>query len=382
MNFSYEGLRSMYPEKYDELMDLKEIAYGSTKEHFLNYFPHSSKRENFVFEDHFILEEDKRIVTHVGLFPMEVIAGKSKVKVGGIGGVATHLNYQGKGYMGRLLKYSVEKMREREIPLSILWGDTQRYRHFGWETAGRKIVFCLDQRSIKKVKVGKKFILKGYTDKVDLDKIMEIHEKEPLKVKRTKKDYEEKLKRTQIQIWMGNKENCSCYVVLNENTVVEFGGEPSLVVELFSFLLSHYPLNTLCVHYPYTDTEMLHYLYRVSSSWQILPLGMIKVIDLKKTLLSFKSEIQENANIYGISNGDFLTLKMKDSHQKASLIKKEGEIEVKDEELEEVVSLSDIEMVRLLFGPTPEEFGKNEKQKRFLKAVFPLNFYVWWLDHI
>ncbi len=48
MNSFYEGPRSMYPEEYDELMDLKEIAYGSTKEHFLNYFPHSSKRENFI----------------------------------------------------------------------------------------------------------------------------------------------------------------------------------------------------------------------------------------------------------------------------------------------------------------------------------------------
>ena len=381
MNSFYEGLRSMYPEEYDELMDLKEIAYGSTKEHFLNYFPHSSKRENFVFEDHFILKENKRIVSHVGLFPMEVIAGKSKVKVGGIGGVATHPDYQGKGCMGKLLKYSVEKMKEREIPLSILWGDTQRYRYFGWETAGRKIVFCLNQRSIKKVKIGKEFTLKGYNSKADLDKIMEIHEKEPLKVKRTKKNYEEVLKRTQIQIWMGNEENYSCYAVLNENTVVEFGGEPSLVVELFSFLLSHYPLNTIYVHYPYADTEMLHYLYRVSSSWQILSLGMIKVIDLKETLLSFKSEIQERAKIYGIPKGNFITLKMKDSHQKANLIIRE-EIEVKDEESKEIVSLSDIEMVRLLFGPTPEEFGQNKEQNKFLKAIFPLNFYVWWLDHI
>jgi len=381
MNVFYEGPRSMYPEEYDELMDLKEIAYGSTKKHFLNYFPHSSKRENFVFEDHFILKEDKRIVSHVGLFPMEVITGKSKVKVGGIGGVGTHPDYQGKGYMGRLLKYSVEKMKERGIPLSILWGDTQRYRHFGWETAGRKIVFCLNQRSIKKVKVGEEFTLRGYDSKRDLHKIMEIHEKEPLRVKRTKKDYEEVLKRTQIQIWMGNEGNCSCYAVLNENAVIEFGGELSLVAKFFSFLLSHYPLNTLCIHYPYIDTEMLHYLYRVSSSWQILPLGMIKVIDLNKTLLSFKSEIQERAKIYGIPKGSFVTLKMKDSHQKAGLIVGE-EIEVKDEESKEIVSLSDIEMVRLLFGPTPEEFGKNRKQERFLKAVFPLNFYVWWLDHI
>lgn len=381
MNSLYEGPRSMHPEEYDQVMDLKEIAYGSTRQHFFNSNPYNSKRENFVFGEHFVIKEDKKIVSHMRLLPLTVIINDCRIIVGAIGDVATHPDYQGRGYMGKLLRYSVEKMKERRIPISILWGDTQRYRHFGWETGGRKIVFYLNKRSTKKVKMGKEFMLRGYNSKVDLDKVIAIHERESLRVERTKKDYEGILKRMQIQIWMGNKGNSSSYAVLNNNVVVEFGGKPSLVTKLFSFLLSHYPLNALYVPLPYIDTEMLRSLYKVSSSWQISPLGMIKVIDLKKTLLSFASEIQEKAEIFGIPKGSSVTLKIKNTHQRVTLVKK-NKIEIRSEESKNIVPLSEVEIVRLLFGLSPERFGKNEKQKRFLRAIFPLHFFVWWLDHI
>ena len=122
-----EGLRSMYPEEYDELMDLAEKSYGYTRQHSLNYYP-LSRRENFIFEDHFIIKQEGKIVSHVGLYPMVIVANGCEVKVGGIGDVATHPDYRGKGYMGKLMCYSVEKMKEKRFltclfPLNIyLWG--------------------------------------------------------------------------------------------------------------------------------------------------------------------------------------------------------------------------------------------------------------------
>lgn len=70
MNSLYEGPRSMHPEEYDQVMDLKEIAYGSTRQHFLNSNPYNSKRENFVFGEHFVIKEDKKIVSHMRLLPL------------------------------------------------------------------------------------------------------------------------------------------------------------------------------------------------------------------------------------------------------------------------------------------------------------------------
>jgi predicted acetyltransferase len=381
INSNYEGPRTMLPEEYDKVIDLAEKSYGYTKQYFLNYYPHTAKRENFIFEDHFVIKENGKLVSHVGLYPMEAIADSSKVKIGGIGDVGTHPYYQGKGYMGKLMNYSITKMKERKIPLSILWGDTQRYRHFGWETAGRKIVFHLSQRSIKSVEAGKGFILRGYDDKMDLEKIVKIHEKEPLRIKRSRKDYERLLERTQIQIWMGNEENFWGYAVLSGKEVIEFGGKPSLMAKLFSFILNHYSIGNLNVHLPYKDSEMLRTLYKISTGWEILPLGMIKIIDLKKTLFSFKAQIQAKVRFYKIGEGICLTFRMLDANQKASLVIGE-EIEIKDKDSSNLISLSDIEMVRLLFGLFTEKLAGNKEQEKLLALLFPLNFYLWGLDHV
>ncbi|MCK4400852.1 GNAT family N-acetyltransferase [bacterium] len=368
---NYQEPRIMLTEEYDEEMNLQEKAQGCTQNHILNYYPHTAKRKNFIFENHFVIKENKKIVSHVGLFPLQAVADGATVKVGGIGDVATHPDYCGKGYMGKLLNYSVIKMKEREIPLSILGGDTQRYRHYGWETAGRKIVFHLTSRSVKEIKAGKEFNLRGY-EKKDLDKIIEIHEKESLRVKRSKKDYEKLLERTQIQVWIGEEKESYAYAVLDKNQVIEFGGAPLLVAKLFSYYLNHYPTANLNVHLPYKDSQILRTLYKISSGWEIIPLGMIKIIDLKRTLLSFKDQIQKKTELFGIEKGNAFTLKMIDSHQKATLII-EDEIKVEVNGNSNVISLSDIEMVRLFFGPSPENL---------LTSLFPLDFYIWGLDHV
>ena len=379
MTKSIDGPRIMRPEEYDEVVDLAEKSFGDTRQHQLNHYP-SLKRENFIFDDHFIIKENDKLVSHAGLYPMAAVADRSEVKFGGIGDVATHPEYQGKGYMGKLMRYSVEKMKKRKIPLSILWGDTQRYRQYGWETSGRKIIFHLSKHSVKEIKAGKEFILRGGSGKEDLDRIIEIHENEPLRIKRSRKDYEKMLEKTQIQIWMGNERNIWAFAILNGKEVIEFGGDPSLTVKLFSFILNHYS-ESLNIHSPYKDSEMLRNLYKISSSWEVVPLGMIKIIDLKQTLLSFKEQIQEKARCYGIERGNSVTLAMRDSKQEVSLVIGD-EIEINDKEYPNVISLFDIEMVRLLFGPSPEKFAGNKEQERLLVSLSPLDFYLWGLDHV
>ncbi len=377
---NFEDPRIMLPEEYEELMDLQEKAQGVTRSYILTHWPHTAKRENIVFNNRFVISEEGKMVSHVGLFPMEAIADGSTVKIGAIGDVATHPDYQGKGYMGKLMEFAATKMKEREIPLSILWGDTQRYRHYGWETAGRKIVFHLNRHSVKEMKVGKEFNLRGY-EKKDLDKIMEIHEREPSRIKRSKEGFEKLLERTQIQIWIGEEKDSCAYAVLDGSEVIEFGGDPSLIAKFFACYLSHYPISNMNLHLPYKNSQMLRVLYKISDNWKVVPLGMIKIIDLEKTLLGFKKQIQEKTELYGIGKESSITLKMTDSNQKATLVigKK---IEIRNEEGMNIIALSDIEMVRLLFGPSLESFGGNREEKRLLSFLFPLNFHVWGLDHV
>ncbi len=378
---AYEGPRSMFPEEYDEFMDLEEIAYGETRRRLFNHFPYTFRRENLVFDNHFIIKQDGRMLSHVGLIPMDVYAAGSKVKVGGIGGVATHPDARGKGLMGRLLNYSAERMGEKGMPLSILWGDTQRYRHFGWETAGRQIVFHLSKRSTRGINIDREFTLRGYRGGEDLNRIAKIHEKEPLRCVRSLRDYEQMLKRTQIEVWLGNEGGSWAYAVFSGNEVIEFGGEPSTVAKLFAFMLHHYPMQTIKVYAPCRESLILRTLYEISFYWEVVPLGMIKVVNLEKLLHCFQRQLQKRAEFFKIERGVAITLWTEQSKQKVTLLMEE-QLEITTETSEEAVFLSDIELVRLLFGPSAEDFGENIIQKRLLNCLFPLEFYVWGLDAV
>ena len=377
----YEGPRISQPQEYDEIMGILEKACGTTRRYFINYWPHMLAKENFIFEDHFIIRQDERAVSHIGLFPMEVVADGYEVKIGGIGDMDTHPDYQGRGYMGKLLNYSVEEMKKRGIALSVLWGDTQRYRHFGWENTGREMLFHLNKRSVKKTEAGNEFTFRGYRNEKDMNRIIEIHDKEPLRAKRSPNVYGEMLKNTRTQIWMGKEKDSWVYAVLEGREVIEFGGQASIVAKLFSSMLSNIRLDFLNVHYPCIDNDMLRTLYKISARWNITPLGMIKIIDLKKTLLAFKEQIQKKVQFHQIEKGSCLGLNMKDTGQKVNLILGD-EVQIESEEDGNTICLSDIEAVRLLFGPASENFGRNEKEKRLLTQLFPLDFYIWGLDHV
>ncbi len=380
MATTVEGPRAALPDEYDELMDLAEQSFRCPRGDQLNRSP-QLRRDHFAFENHFVMKENGRLVSHVGLYPMDAIADRARVRLGGIGDIATHSDYRGKRCMMRLLDYAMIKLKEKAIPLAILWGDTQRYRHFGWETAGSNMVFHISQRSVGSGHIGRGVTIRGYDKERDLDRIVGIHEREPLRIKRTRRDYERLLDRAQDQAWVGEENHSWAYAVVRGNDVVEFGGRISLVAKLFSFILHRAPNETLSVHAPHRDTETVRMLYRISAGWQILTLGMIKIVDLRQTLLSFRGQIADRACSCGIERGSRITLEMRDSHQVASLVTAD-ELKIEEKKAPDVVSLTDIEMVRLLFGPRVEDFGKSRKQKRLLSSLFPLDFYVWKLDHV
>jgi len=376
-----DGPREMLPREYDETLDLMEQAYGSTREYSLNSYP-QLRRENFAFKNHFVIREGGRLVSHVGLYPMEAIADNDRISVGGIGDVASHPDCQGKGYMVKLLDYSLQKMRERKIPLSILWGDTQRYRRFGWETAGREIVFNLTKRSARDAATGKDFIFRGYGGREikDLERIMEIHEREPLRIKRSSRDYKMIFNSIRFQTWMGHARGEWVYAAVNNGDVLEFGGEASRLAGLFALLVNRRQADNLQVHVPYKDSELLRMLYKISDGWRTVPLGMIKIVDLRRTLLSFKGRFCEKARLHRLDTKNLPALEMTDSRQIADLIVGPDMKTAKKRRAK--ISLSDIEMVRLLFGATPEQFAASKEQERLFTGLFPLDFYLPTLDRV
>lgn len=266
----------MQLNEHDKLMNLLEKSFGNTKLYFAEHFSQVQKKY-FIPENHFIIKHGSDLVSHVGVYPMTAVMDNCKVKVGGIGDVATDPACRGNGCMGNLLNFSMEKMREAGIPLSILWGDTNRYRHYGWERFGRDMIFYLNQRSVKGLNPGIGFSIRGYDKtKKDLDKIISLHEKEPLRIARSRKDYERILNKPYVQVWLGEENSASAYMILRDKEVVELGGETSTILKMLSFILNNHPIDNLKLHLPFRENELLDKMYKISSGWELACLGMSK----------------------------------------------------------------------------------------------------------
>ena len=83
------------------------------------------------------------MVAMAGVFPLTWQVGDTALRVAGIGGVATHPRYRGRGLMSALLRHCVAEARGAGYHLSWLDGLRTRYRHFGYERCGTEIKFEL-----------------------------------------------------------------------------------------------------------------------------------------------------------------------------------------------------------------------------------------------
>lgn len=83
-----------------------------------------------------------RLVAQLMLFPFQVMAGPRDVACGGLGSVATPPEERRRGYVERLLRESCAEMRERHMPLCLLFPfKASFYRRFGWATCMERRVY-------------------------------------------------------------------------------------------------------------------------------------------------------------------------------------------------------------------------------------------------
>jgi GNAT superfamily N-acetyltransferase len=141
-------IRTVHVEEFPDFMRFLERTYGLATGFFERVYPERYRPTAEACSCFYVLEQDGRIVSHVGLFPIHAVTAGVSVTMGGIGGVGTHPQERGKGYMTQLLQHVIGVMREREYPLSCLGGDRQRYNTFGWERAGVAYELTFTPRSL------------------------------------------------------------------------------------------------------------------------------------------------------------------------------------------------------------------------------------------
>jgi len=146
-------IRNLRVEDFEPFMRYVERAFGHSKGFFQRVFPQCYQPTPEACSWAYIVEENGKIVSHVGVYPIEIVTAGVALRVGGIGAVSTAPEARGKGYMTQLLYHAIDEMRRIGYPISWLGGDRQRYGTFGWEHASPKYRLEISRRALEWAKV-------------------------------------------------------------------------------------------------------------------------------------------------------------------------------------------------------------------------------------
>ena len=89
------------------------------------------------------------LVSQFAVYPLEMNIYNSIYSIGFITSVSTYPEYSGKGIMSRLMKQSLEHMKEKGQSLALLYPySIPLYRRHGWEIISNKISYTIKDRQI------------------------------------------------------------------------------------------------------------------------------------------------------------------------------------------------------------------------------------------
>src|SRR3989338_164372 len=103
-------------DEWNSFMLFLEKSYGHSFGYFLEHYPEVYHHDDKSLESFYVIKKGGKIVSHVGLYPLDVISDNVHISVGGIGGVATLPEESGKGYMRKLLSHVITRMQEKGLP--------------------------------------------------------------------------------------------------------------------------------------------------------------------------------------------------------------------------------------------------------------------------
>ncbi|MFN4227262.1 MAG: GNAT family N-acetyltransferase [Candidatus Ratteibacteria bacterium] len=161
-------------ENLDEMIELADLVFRPKEKSMRIETPLMYSKENIEKGNTFIIVEDKKIVSFVGMVEEEIVVYGYKMKIGEIGNVCTHPDYRGKGYASILLQKAIEKAKKDNLSYLMISGSRSLYKRIG----AVSMLYYFYQIKGKEKKLD--FKIRRYKDKMYRDCI-KIYQKEPVR---------------------------------------------------------------------------------------------------------------------------------------------------------------------------------------------------------
>jgi len=165
-------VRAADPKEYDDIYDLADAAFKS--------YPERMMIEVTVSDDpHFrpgdlrVVSVDGNVVSMMMLLRRPLRIGTAVVNGAIIAPVATHPDHQGKKYCSAVMRDAVRYMKTQRFDITILWGNTWLYPHYGYSPAMVKTELVIKPTQ-KKANVKKPFQIRPFVA-ADVESISQIY---------------------------------------------------------------------------------------------------------------------------------------------------------------------------------------------------------------
>ena len=184
-------IRRVKYEEYRMLIDVMNESFGFTTEEakFEHILPKLYWPDNPTMV-HIGAFEDGKLVSSIGIYPMELRNGDLRLRIACIGAVSTLPDHRGKGYFTAVMERVLSEARSMGFSLLFLGGNRVRYGRFGFEYGGRNFNVNISKRTRALIDPGKFEVLPYDENDAEVTaRLLEIYNKKPMRVTRTAAEF-------------------------------------------------------------------------------------------------------------------------------------------------------------------------------------------------
>jgi len=362
-----EGPRGATEEEFEQVLIM--LGDNPSDSSLCRRFPLSFNRDNV--ENHRIMIEDGKIVSHQGISEREISVYGCKVKVGSIGGVRTLPEYQNRGFATKLLDDCIRKINEDGGDIMLVSGDRGLYRRAGCRRAGEVCFFKIKKQEV--AKFDKEVEVVPYREE-NLTSVIAAYEKDPVRFYRTLSDFSVIAKNpyrgVMLTLHKGNK--LVGYVVISSKeavgSVIEYAGVRKAILDSISSLFAKYDLQELNLFVPLHDAELIYLLdeKEIEFTCSHSPLGTVKIVNFPRLMEKLHPYLEGRLNKNEMGLLQF--------EQKNGSPRGEDEFTIRFGKEELVIK----EIEHLVFGTSEKEKPeiKGERLSNIIGRSFPIPL-VW-----
>lgn len=266
IGFEFEGPRSTRIEEYEEVINLINLVFRTTKNQppqMEEEYPLLLNRLNI--NNLLIILSDGKPVSHVGKRYSELISPNGILKIASLGSVCTHPDYRGRGLATTLIKYSFNKAEKDMMDMVLISGRNPIYKK-----AGCQNVEGFSQFEIPAI--SGKTLFEKVSETGKIEKVLaKIYNAEPIRFKRSVEEFSigflvaQAIEKRRAKREFFLDKNAQAYIVLQRESdirkdgcgeVIEYAGNRRIISSEIDKLTALFGLNKLNFVIPAYDVEL------------------------------------------------------------------------------------------------------------------------------